>query len=355
MDSLTPEQREGIEHILKGGRHLLDLINEVLDIARIETGRVTISPQPVLVRGVVEETLDMIRPFAAEMNVALNGGALGAYSGHIWADGQRVKQILLNLLSNGIKYNRQGGTVTLSCEETADARLRITVSDTGPGISPEKIERLFTPFDRLGAEKTEIEGTGLGLALSKRLVEVMGGRMGVESTSGQGSVFWVEFPLVVSPVEESPRDDPGAPSPAHADASPRPATVLYVEDNLSNIELIQRLLTHRPGVNLLPAMQGRLGLDLARRHRPDLILLDLHLPDIPGDEVLRRLREVPETRHIPVIMISADANPGQIQRLVAAGAWRYLTKPLDVKQFLSLLDDALPGSGSSPVRTLLPL
>jgi PAS domain S-box-containing protein len=347
MDSLNPEQRESVTHILRGGRHLLQLINEVLDIARIESGRLSISLEPVPLGDVVQETVDLITPMTAETQVHLHADAAGLAGRHILADRQRIKQVLLNLLSNAVKYNHQGGTVTLTCAETPEGRLRIRVSDTGPGIPPDKMDRLFIPFDRLGAEQTGIQGTGLGLALSKRLVEAMGGTIGVTSTVGHGSTFWVEVPLTESPVERLREEKQAAVASAAPGTLETTHTVLYVEDNLSNLELIQRLLARHPEVKLIPAMQGRLGLDLAREHRPDLILLDLHLPDIQGDEVLRRLREAPETRQIPVVIISADAIPRQIDRLLAAGARAYLTKPLDVKKFFdtftSILREGDPG------------
>ena len=344
MDSLSPEQGESVGYIVKGGRHLLRLIDEVLDIARIEAGRLAISPEPVPVREIVGEALDLVKPLAAERHIRLLGDGVSAASEqYVLADAQRVKQVLLNLLSNAIKYNREGGTVTLSYSAPAPGRLRFKVNDTGRGIPPDGLERLFAPFERLGAEQTGIEGTGLGLALSKRLVEAMGGMLGAESTLGQGSTFWMELAVAESPVKQLARDDPGVPAPPRGNRSSQAGIVLYVEDNLSNVQLIKRLLVHRPEVRLLPIMQGQLALDLASQHNPDLILLDLQLPDIPGDEVLRRLRETPETRHIPVIVISADATPGQIERLRLAGAWQYLTKPLDVKKFLSLLDEALKG------------
>ena len=341
IDSLNPEQDESVGHILKAGRHLLELINEVLDISRIEAGRLSISLEPVPLGGLVQETLDLITPLAAKASVRLDAGAVDIPDRHILADRQRIKQVLLNLLSNAVKYNRPGGTVSLSYGETPEGRLRINVRDTGPGIPPEQMERLFIPFDRLGAEQTGVEGTGLGLTLSKRLVELMDGTLGVQSTVGQGSTFWVEMALVESPLARPDQDLKNALAPTAAPAPKETRTVLYVEDNLSNLELLQRLLAHRPGIRLLPAMQGRLGLELAREHRPDLILLDLHLPDVQGDEVLRRLREDPDTRRIPVVIISADAMPIQINRLMAAGARAYLTKPLDIKKFLDLLYEIL--------------
>jgi signal transduction histidine kinase/CheY-like chemotaxis protein len=341
MDQLTPEQHESVDHILKGGHHLLDLINEVLDIARIEAGRLSLSLEPVGVQDVMRETVDMITPLASRANIQLNAAAPGASDRHIFADRQRIKQVLLNLLSNAIKYNHKGGMVTLSCEETANGRLRVKVTDTGPGIPPDKLSRLFTPFDRLGAEPTGIEGSGLGLSLSKRLTEAMGGTLGVDSTQGQGSTFWVDLAIVESVLERI--EKAGEQVLAHPGIEPsrQPRVILYIEDNLPNLKLIQRIIVNRPEISLIPAMQGRLGLQLAREHRPDLILLDVQLPDVPGDEVLRALRETSETCGIPVVVISADATPGQIQRLLAAGARAYLTKPLEVKKFLSVLDEVL--------------
>jgi signal transduction histidine kinase/ActR/RegA family two-component response regulator/HAMP domain-containing protein len=339
MDLLNQEQRESVGHILKGGRHLLDLINEVLDISRIETGRLAISLEPVSVREVVIESLDLIAPLAAKQKIRLESGTRDVPDRFVLADRQRLKQVLLNLLSNAVKYNRPQGTVALSFEEAA-GRLRITVRDTGPGIAPERMNRLFTPFDRLGVEQAGIEGTGLGLALSMRLVDAMGGTMAAESAVGVGSRFWMELPTTEGPEHRVERMG-DAPAAAELEASKRARLVLYVEDNIPNLKLIQRLLAHRPEVRLLPAMQGRLGLDLARQHRPDLILLDLHLPDIQGDEILNRLQDDPETRHIPVVVISADATPGQVERLLAAGARDYLTKPLNVQKLLSVLDDLL--------------
>ncbi len=345
MDSLNPEQSEGVAHILKGGRHLLGLINEVLDIARIEAGRLDLSLEAVSVDEVVRESLDLIAPLAAEGNI---GAETAPASGFVLADRQRLKQVLLNLLSNAVKYNRRRGTVALSFENMPAGRLRIKVSDTGPGIAPERLERLFIPFERLGAEQSGVEGTGLGLALSKRLVEAMGGTLGVESMPGQGSTFWVELALAENPIQRVDQTGVALPAAAELNASRKARIVLYIEDNLSNLKLIQRLLAHRPEVRLIPAMQGRLGLDLAREHRPHLILLDLHLPDIPGEEVLQRLQADPETRPIPVVMVSADAIPSQVKRLRAEGARDYLTKPLDVKKFLALLDDVLADRALGP-------
>jgi len=336
IDSLTVAQRDSVDHILRGGRHLLGLIDEILDISRIEAGHLALSMEPVLLDEVIRETFELIQPLAATWKVHVDVGTSEAGGRYVLADRQRLKQVLLNFLSNAAKFNRSGGTVTIEVEESPADRLRINVADTGPGIPPRLMERLFTPFDRLGAETRGVEGTGLGLALSKRLVEVMGGTIGVESVVGQGSTFWVELPRAECPVASV------APSAIHPDnALPTRGVVLYIEDNLPNLRLVERLLTHRPNVKLFSAMHASLGLELAREHRPGLILLDLQLPDIPGPEVLKRLQGDPATRHIPVVVISADATPGHINRLQAAGAREFLTKPLDVQRFFKLLDDIL--------------
>jgi CheY-like chemotaxis protein len=246
---------------------------------------------------------------------------------------------LLNLVSNAIKYNRPGGSAALSCERSAETGLRIKVHDTGPGIRPEHLGLLFTPFERLGAEHTNVEGTGIGLALSRRLAEAMGGTLDVETNLGQGTTFWVELPVVEGPVERYVRlnghDELSTPPVVHT------KKVLHIEDNASNLRLVERILARDGEIELVSAMQGRLGVELAREHRPALILLDLHLPDIAGDEVLRQLRDDPQTAAIPVVVVSADATPGQIRRLLAEGASAYLTKPLDVGE-LRLLVDGIP-------------
>ena len=340
MGQLNQAQQRNTRHILKAGWHLLDLINEILDISRIEAGRLKISLEAVRVGETVQEALDLVVPMAAERGIQLQSRITQADGRYVRADRQRLKQVLLNLLANAVRYNRDGGAVTLSDEARGD-RLRIQVTDTGPGISPEGLDRLFVPFERLGAEQTQVDGTGLGLALSKRLIEVMGGAIGVESEVARGSTFWVELPLVEAPAGRSEEGVVEGVAPAVAGAPSGTCTVLYIEDNLSNLELIEQLLAHRPGLKLISAMQGRLGLDLAREHQPRLILLDLHLPDVPGDEVLGRLRAEPRTRAIPVVVISADAIPGQAERLRAAGAQDYLTKPIDVPKFLDIVDRAL--------------
>lgn len=340
MDHLDNDQRESADQILKGGWHLLDLINEVLDLSRIETGQLPISPEPVDLGEVIADAVALIGPLATARGIAVHVGSI-APGQHVLADRQRLKQVLLNLLSNAVKFNRPSGSVRIACQPAGTEVLRLSVTDEGPGISPAQEARLFTPFDRLGAEGGTTEGTGLGLSLSKALVEAMGGTIGVDSAPGEGSTFWLELP-VATPATVRPDEPP--PPAAMATGPTATGTVLYIEDNLSNFRLIERALALRGEVRLIPAMLGGLGLDLAREHRPDLVLLDLHLPDMSGEELLARLRADPATRHIPVVVLSADATPGQVERLLADGARAYLTKPLDIGEFLALVDDVLaPG------------
>ncbi len=338
MERLETAQRESVGYILKAGHHLLGLIDEVLDIARIEAGRLRLSLEPVSVKVALDEARSLVRPLAEERKIRLRVEAPESGDLYVLADRQRLKQVFLNLLSNAIKYNGEGGAVTLSCEEAPGSRLRFKMTDTGPGIPPERIGRLFTPFERLGAEGSGVEGTGLGLALSRALAEAMGGALGVESEVGRGSTFWLELPRAESLESEIARAAENVPS---GPALGRGAALLYIEDNLSNIKLIEHVLARRNQVRLLTAMQGRLGLDLAREHRPSLILLDLHLPDISGGDVLRQLRGDSRTRDIPVVILSADASRGQIQRFLDAGARQYLTKPIDVRKFLEIVDETL--------------
>ncbi|HEV2927659.1 MAG TPA: ATP-binding protein, partial [Propionibacteriaceae bacterium] len=332
LDELSEDQRKGVGYILVGGRHLLGLIDELLDIAAIEAGRLPLSLEPVAVADLIAEAVSLIRPLAAQHGILLVDQPATCHD-HVLGDRQGLKQILLNLLSNAVKYNREGGRVELACE-VAGERLQVKVIDTGAGIAPEAFERLFVPFDRLGSERTSIEGTGLGLPLTKGLAEAMGGTLGVASTPGQGSSFWVELPRTQSPTERGeppPEQDPGRDQPA--------LTVLYIEDNLSNLQLVEHILRHRPGVKLISAMRPQLGLDLAAQHQPDLILLDLGLPDMPGEEVLRRLRAGSKTADLPVVVLSsADTSPSLCTRLLELGVRTFLTKPLEVKNLFALVD-----------------
>jgi PAS domain S-box-containing protein len=345
---LQADQHRGVGHILTAGRHLLRLINEVLDIARIESGRQQLSLEPVRLDAVLQEVLVLSRPLAAQAAVSLTAVRVPK-TVFVRADRQRLVQVLLNLVTNAVKYNRPGGAVwveweTVPAVEGGEPRLRLRVRDTGRGIAPEQREHLFVPFERLGAEFTEVEGTGLGLALSRRLVEAMAGELALEHSGPEGSSFVLDLHVGDDPLEGlAHRAAPAAPA-LDAGAPCAAVTLLYVEDNLANLTLVESILESRPGWRTIPALQGRLGAELAREHEPDLVLLDLHLPDVQGDEVLRRLRADVRTAHIPVVMVSADATPRTIERLRAQGADAYLTKPLDVDEFLATIDRLLPVS-----------
>ena len=339
MDNLTADQRESVAQILEAGRHLLDLMNEVLDISRIESGNLSLSPEPVAVAEIVDQVAKLIRPLGSPKKIEVVVAPSAAQERYVQADRQRLNQILLNLMSNAIKYNRQGGRITVSCDDTEDGRVRINVTDTGAGIRPEKLALLFTPFERLGAEQTGVEGTGLGLALSRGLAEAMGGKLGVHSEIDRGSTFWVELSRAAAAADDLPRD---MRAPVQRSVESISGTILYIEDNVSNVRLVERLLKQRrPRIRLLHACDGAVGIDMALEHKPDLIFLDLHLPDTPGDEVLRRLWENTRTRDIPVAVLSADATLSQSRRLIAIGAKAYLTKPLDVSKTLALIDERL--------------
>jgi signal transduction histidine kinase/ActR/RegA family two-component response regulator len=334
-DELGTEDHDAVDKILSGGRHLLALIDDVLDVSRIEVGAIELSIEPVDLEASIRGALDLVRPLAADRPVRVEWDHSVTDGRFVMADARRFSQVLLNLLSNAVKYNVSEGTVTVSID-AGEATTQIHVSDTGNGMSGEQIARLFIPFERLGAERAGIQGTGLGLALSKRLVEAMNGSISVESVPGAGSTFTVVLPTAERPAGLA--DEPAIPAPARTSDS---STILYIEDNVANLKLIERVVARRPSVRLLSAMQGRLGIELARQHRPDLVLLDLHLPDVSGEEVLERLRLDPRTATIPVVVISADATARRIERLEENGVHAYLTKPFDVERLLGVFDEVL--------------
>jgi len=345
MEIVDPQQAEFIDHIGKAGRHLLGLIDEVLDIARIESGNLRLSVEPVRVADVVEAALGMVRPMANARRLRVHEPPSANSNEYVRADHQRLQQVLVNLLANAVKYNREDGEISVDCIAVDDRRVRIVVSDTGPGIAPDDVERLFRPFERLGAEQTEVEGTGLGLALTKYLVDAMGGEIGVSSEVGVGTAFWVELLLCDSPANQVRDRLADQTTPAHASDVLR--TVLYVEDNISNIKLVDHILSRRARVTFMVAMMGRLALDLAREHQPDVILLDMHLPDMSGDELLRELRADDRTASATIAMLSADATPGQVRRMLENGADHYLTKPFDIPDLLAIIESA-PARGAEP-------
>jgi CheY-like chemotaxis protein/anti-sigma regulatory factor (Ser/Thr protein kinase) len=341
LSDLDERRKEWAGTILKAGKHLLDLVNEVLDISRIEAGEFSLSVEAVPVVPLLDDAIELIEPLADGRGVKVHPPVIAEGSGYVRADNQRLKQVVLNLLSNAVKYNREGGEVRVSVDAVGSDRMRIAVSDTGPGIDRESLTKLFTPFERLNAG-SNVQGTGLGLALSRSLVEAMGGRIEVESTPGEGSIFTIELargePAAVAAADGDERELLAARS---YDGERR---LLYIEDTGANVRLIEEILRSRPSIRLVPAGMGRLGLELAVEHRPDLILLDLHLPDIDGEQMLAWLREDERTREIPVVILSADASDRSRAPLLQDGARAYLTKPIGVRDLLGVVDEYLAGS-----------
>ena len=344
-------QQDHARQIIHGGKHLLALINEVLDLARVESGQMSVSLERVGVFDLVQECLDLVRPQAEARHVTLHASTCEPRL-QVMADRIRLKQVLLNLLSNAIKFNRSGGEVRVSCV-LEDHALLVHVTDTGPGLDADQQGRLFVPFERLGADVQQIEGTGIGLALSKRLMALMGGAIGVTSQPGLGSTFWVRLVRAADDVLRGAVDAIQAPA---ASLTPSSAavqatrTVLCIEDNPNNLQLIDSVLGMLPDVRLISAMAPGLGLDLARTHQPDLILLDINLPDMDGYAVMQCLREHPLTQSIPVVAVSANAMPKDLERGRAAGFADYVTKPIDVGRLLRVVDQLT--SRGRPARPL---
>jgi signal transduction histidine kinase/CheY-like chemotaxis protein len=324
--------------ILGASEHLCRLVDEVLELTRIESGQLAISTEPIALEPLIKDALQLMGPLAEERAVSLHAAAFERGCDWVAADNKRLKQVMINLISNAIKYNRAGGDVRIAVQPADADQIRIAVEDTGHGIDAASLTKIFVAFERLNAEGSGVDGTGIGLAFSRYMVEAMGGSIDVSSTVDVGSTFWVELP----------RSEPTA---VRADGEDKLATgvltyasercLLYIEDTAANIQLIEGVLQNRPSIRMLPAMSGRTGLELARKHRPDLILLDLHLPDIDGGAVLAELKVDPETRNIPVLVLTADATKRQLNELLAAGARAYLTKPIRMRPFLEVIDQFL--------------
>jgi PAS domain S-box-containing protein len=346
MESATPSpsasQSESIAQILQAGWHLLKLINEILDLAVIESGKVLLSPEAVLLSEVMSECQAMMEPLAQPRGISMTFPRFDdKVPLFVKADRTRLKQIIINLLSNAIKYNKEHGTVVVDCIVSAPERIRINVADTGAGLSPEKLAQLFQPFNRLGQEASGVAGTGIGLVVTKRLAELMEGMLGVDSTVGAGSVFWCQLVTVATPQFEIQSSEVEAlvRPPLPAGASKR--TLLYVEDNPANMKLVEQLIGRCPDIQLLAAVNGTLGIEIARATQPQVILMDINLPGISGIEALKILREDPATAHIPVVALSANAMPRDITLGLELGFFRYLTKPIKVKEFMDTLNTAL--------------
>lgn len=343
----TPSQKRSVDQILKAGWYLLDLINEILDLSLIESGKLTLSAEPVSLVELMIECRAMIEPQAHKRGIGLTFTSLDVPH-FVKADRTRLKQVLINLLFNAIKYNRPAGAVVVECTLRPPDSIRVNVRDTGEGLTAEQVAQLFQPFNRLGRESSAEEGTGIGLVVAKRLVELMAGRIGANSTVGQGSVFWFELKLTAAPAlsEEDALRASQTTAPLSDGAPVR--TVLYVEDNPANLELVEQLIARRHDLRLLSAAEGNLGIELARAYQPEVILMDINLPGISGIEVMKILRADPATAHIPIIALSANAVPRDIQRGLQAGFFSYATKPIKVDEFMDTLDVALTFARSAP-------
>ncbi|WP_307729918.1 PAS domain S-box protein [Massilia sp. H6] len=342
-----PRQQRSIDQILKGGWYLLRLINEILDLSMIEAGKVTMSQESMSINEVLQDCKGMIEPQATKRGIAMRFPELGNIF-YVHADRTRIKQVMINLLSNAIKYNGIGGSVIVECSDNDSDRVRISVEDSGAGLSADQLAQLFQPFNRLGQHDSIEEGTGIGLVVTKQLVELMGGRIGVDSVVGKGTVFWVEFAasaaptLALSNIDEDSLERRLA-SPELGEQS----TLLYVEDNPANLALVEQLIARRGDLKLLTAIDAHLGIELARTYLPDVILMDINLPGMSGYGALKRLREDPLTAHIPVMALSANAVPRDIEKGLEAGFFRYLTKPIRVHEFMNALDVALVQAAST--------
>ncbi|MFC4932411.1 ATP-binding protein [Massilia sp. GCM10023247] len=347
LPTTDAQKKEFASHILKSGRHLLTLINEILDLAKVESGTISLSMEPVELGEILKECRAMVEPQAAARGIRVLFPEQA--QAMLLADRTRLKQVLLNLLSNAIKYNRDAGAVVLDCAQAGPARLRISVRDTGMGLRPDQVDALFQPFNRLGQEAGAQEGTGIGLVVTRRLVELMGGTIDVTSSPGVGSVFSIEL---ASTAPLAPIAAPAQPllPPAAGRADGAPHLLLYVEDNPANLKLVEEIVRFRPDLRLLAAGDGPLGLSLARTHRPEIILMDLNLPGMSGLDVLKELRRDPATRAIPVIALTANAMASDVERGIEAGFFRYLTKPIDIDRFNQAIDGTL-----ASLRSELPM
>ena len=343
LDDLGGEQGDNVRQILRAGSHLLELITELLDIARIEAGELALSLESVSVDELVREAVNLTRPLADQHEVTISCDDDRAR--YVLADRHRLLQVLLNLLANAVKYNRRGGRVEVGFAGAGGDSVAIAVRDTGHGIAPDDLERLFAPFERLGLDGGTVEGAGLGLTLAQRLVEAMDGTLAVESTPGVGSTFTIELPVAVDPLAAL---ETVTSAPALANAR---ATIVYIEDNVANRQLVERALGRQPNLEVLTATEGQEGLELVRRSRPDLVLLDLHLPDISGEEILDELAAQADTAAIPVVVVSAAASKGRVQRLYEGGARAYLTKPIDLAELFEVVRAVLAERSRSDAAT----
>jgi CheY-like chemotaxis protein/anti-sigma regulatory factor (Ser/Thr protein kinase) len=342
MGDLSPVQRRGVDHILNSGNHLLKLINEVLDISKIEAGKLSLSVEQIKVKEAISEAMDLVHPLTLNPQITISYVPHETDGLSIKADKQRLIQVLVNILTNAIKYNKKGGTVKIETiiergNVDENDKVKISITDTGIGIAEKDINKLFVPFERIVNAEMQIEGTGLWLSIAKELIALMDGEISVQSKPGVGSTFFITLPHVCH--EKMDLSAIAGTGIVNAQSKKAKGTVLYIEDNHSNIELVDQVLTtHRPDIKLICNKFGKQTIDLAIEHTPDLILLDLDLPDTHGSDVIKELKQHKQTRHIPVVIISADAMPYRIKSLMKSGAERYLTKPLDVLELLQEVD-----------------
>jgi PAS domain S-box-containing protein len=343
IDELTPSQQEAVDQILRAGHHLLGLLNEVLDLERMQSGRLDVHVHSVSAMPVLQEAVELAQPLAVASGIAIDVRASREGPVHVLADDQRLRQVLLNLITNGVKFNRPHGRVTVTVHVVHDAFV-IRVADTGPGIAPDDLDRIFMPFERLDADRRGIDGAGVGLALAKQLTDAMGGAIGVESVPGEGSTFFLVLRVSdpgVEVVEPPPPVDPEVLAELLRRTDPTPRRILYIEDNEQSRTLMERITAMHGGLELTTARTAGEGLAQALATSPDAILLDLHLPDGSGDEVMASLQEDPSTRDTPVIVLTADATPTRRARLTESGAVAYLTKPVDLSELFAALEVAL--------------
>lgn len=338
LPTTLAQKKEFANHVLKSGRHLLTLINEILDLAKVESGTVTLSMEPVALDDMLAECRGMVEPMGHPRKIRMlfpeNTGAV------LLADRTRLKQVLLNLLSNAVKYNREMGAVVFDCMVLGPNRVRLSVQDTGLGLRPDQLQELFQPFNRLGQENGSEEGTGIGLVVTRRLVELMGGTIGVTSSVGVGSVFWIELELT-KPVPSVMPSGTVLPMGRKETTHDINHTLLYVEDNPANLKLVQEIIGFRPDLRLLSAPDAHLGIEMAKAHSPDLILMDINLPGMSGIDALGELRRDPRTSHIPVLALTANAMPRDVEKGINAGFFRYLTKPINIDEFNEAVDTTL--------------
>ncbi|MZH02676.1 MAG: PAS domain S-box protein [Nitrospinae bacterium] len=340
-DPLPKPHQKRLKQILKAGSHLLELINEILDLASIEAGKITVSIEPVCITDLVEEIFTIVHPLSQDFKIDLVDQTDFTEKVYVLADRIRLKQVLLNLLTNGIKYNRNGGSVTLSSQLDENSMLRINVRDTGMGISEEKLDQLFDPFNRLGAENGEVEGTGIGTTISKKLMEVMNGSIGVESKVGEGSTFYIKLPTCRKQSKQTKTPPPTKDNKDFYRIGTGHFSLLYIEDNQANLRLVEDIISEYPEIKLTTSAHAETGLDIARSTKPNLILMDINLPDIDGIEALKRLRNFEETHNTPVIAISASAMKKDIEYAMAQGFKSYITKPIDIDKFRRIINDEL--------------